>query len=566
MTYSRFIFPVLLIALGCGDDSGVDMRDSGSAPSDGGQADSNIPGMDSGAQDAGGSDAGMAPDTNVPDPCGDVACSNGVCVDGACQCGAEWSGDTCDEPALTLGQRPELWLDATDNDTITVEDGEVLTWTDKSISRHDFSPSEAESRPGLGFMNGRQAIAFDGVDDHLATTGFTGVGGNAFYTMFIVVNAEANNQILRATRLGADRMLLEDATSGVTYTHEWTTGASAVYAPSMMSAYESGDDHIITVQQTNESTSIWVDGEYRAVRDNPGIEALTGSLALTLGADFGGDNQLDGLIGEVLIFDTAMSFEAREEVERYLGRKWLRRTPEPEVVSLGNIGLWLDASDTESLGMSDGHVVTWTSKTGESVFLPLHDVDTENAPTFVADGINGRPVVHFDGDDELFLPNRLLQGLDDYTVVVIGRYDADSDSGGIFYGVNGDNQPGFRMRMSGGLGMRVNHNGPPAISNGDFVELDTADFGDVFQAFTTRSAETMVLNMTTADDEGMAETAVTQSRLPSLTYVLGGTRADADHTIDQFTGDIAELIIFRRVIDGQERAMLESYLAEKWGL
>lgn len=565
MTYSRFIFPVLLLALGCGDDSAVDMLDAGNGMSDGGQVDSDIPGSDGGAQDVGGNDGGMAADTNVPDPCADVACGNGVCVEGACQCEAEWSGDTCDEPALELAQRPVLWLDATDDDTITVEDGEVVTWTDKSASRHDFSPTETESRPSLGRIGTRQAIEFDGVDDHLTTSGFSDAGGNAFYTMFIVVNAQADNQIFKGSFLGVDRMLLEDASFGVTYSHQWNTGQSGSFATSAASGYESGDDHIITIQQTNESTSIWIDGEYRAVRDNPGIEALVGALDLTLGAEFGAEDQLNGEVGEVLIFDTAMSFEAREEVERYLGRKWLGSAPEPEVVSLGNISLWLDASDTETLFTSEGHVMTWTSKTGDNVFLPMHDVETDNAPTFVADGINGQPVVRFDGDDELFLPNTQLQGLDDYTVVLIGRYDDDADDGGVLYAVNAMNRPGFRMRMSG-LGMRVNHTSPPALSNGDFVELDTAGFGDVFRAITTRSAETMVLHMRTPDDEDMGERAVTQPRLPSMTYVLGGTRADADHTIEQFTGDLAEVIIFRRVIDGQERVILESYLAEKWGL
>ncbi|MEM7609654.1 MAG: hypothetical protein AAF411_30275, partial [Myxococcota bacterium] len=272
-----------------------------------------------------------------------------------------------------------------------------------------------------------------------------------------------------------------------------------------------------------------------------------------------------GAIGEVLMYDRALNFEDRENVERYLVRKWLGRTPEPDVSSFGNLVTWLDASALDTLDTMDGHVVRWNSRRGLERQFTASETDLDTAPVVRMDGLNGQPVVHFDGNDELVLPTTFLQNGDQYTVVVVGRYDEGSDEGGILYAVNGSNQPGFRMRMSNALGLRATHTSPPSLSGGDFVEVDAAGLGDAFRAITTRTAQRLVMGLRTAERSGDMERNVTQANLANLTYVLGGTRADSDHTIDQLTGDIAEVIIFRHALAGEERTQLERYLESKWG-
>lgn len=61
-----------------------------------------------------------------------------------------------------------LWLDASDQTTITVTSSpDVDSWTDK-VAGHVFAQSTAAAKPHTGAsVNGRNAITFDGTDDYL---------------------------------------------------------------------------------------------------------------------------------------------------------------------------------------------------------------------------------------------------------------------------------------------------------------------------------------------------------------------------------------------------------------
>jgi len=54
-----------------------------------------------------------------------------------------------------------LWLDASDADTIT-EDNGVIEWRDKSGNDHHFSQLSAGNRPTIGSENGRDTVSFSG--------------------------------------------------------------------------------------------------------------------------------------------------------------------------------------------------------------------------------------------------------------------------------------------------------------------------------------------------------------------------------------------------------------------
>lgn len=99
-----------------------------------------------------------------------------------------------------LDLSPQLWLDASDNATITVDGSDgVSAWEDKSGNGHDVSQATAGSRPILkaAEQNGLDVIRFDGSNDALVfdtlwsqtteqniflvgNTTFMGVGYRAF--------------------------------------------------------------------------------------------------------------------------------------------------------------------------------------------------------------------------------------------------------------------------------------------------------------------------------------------------------------------------------------------------
>jgi hypothetical protein len=59
------------------------------------------------------------------------------------------------------------------------------------------------------------------------------------------------------------------------------------------------------------------------------------------------------------------------------------------------LAVWLDAADRDSLALDDtDHVEAWADRSGQG-----HDATqavAENRPAYVADGLNGRPVLRFD--------------------------------------------------------------------------------------------------------------------------------------------------------------------------
>src|SRR5262249_48107153 len=57
---------------------------------------------------------------------------------------------------------------------------------------------------------------------------------------------------------------------------------------------------------------------------------------------------------------------------------------------------WFDAANSPPAATPGGNVTAWTDATGNG-----RDLSAQGTPTYVANAINGRPVVHFDGNSRL---------------------------------------------------------------------------------------------------------------------------------------------------------------------
>ncbi|CAN0569350.1 unnamed protein product, partial [Laminaria digitata] len=151
---------------------------------------------------------------------------------------------------------------------------------------------------------------------------------------------------------------------------------------------------------------MWVDGGDRLVFDADTPEPLPGTLSVVIGDDLSGTNgsPLNGLLAEVLVFDAALDFTKREDVERYLAAKWSTNAPKHDMSSVGNTVFWLDADDEASFTMQDGGVRYWASRVFDG---SIEAAAAATRPTRVADGLNGRPVVRFDGVDDVLVSRSL---------------------------------------------------------------------------------------------------------------------------------------------------------------
>ena len=315
---------VSMMLLGCGDDDGNDPADSGMAMMmDGATV------RDSGRVDAGeDNDSGSNPDDasppdSGPDLCESVTCINGTCnpTNGGCNCDEGFEGDECETAVLTVTDDLALWLDGADTDTMTFSGNDLTSWQDKGPNTLMFAPSN-DNGPSLGGIGSTPALNFDGSED-LTGPGIAPLVNAAQYTMFVVVSASDDDNIITAYGGDNERMRLRDTEIlGVTYSHSINSGVGGISFNS--NPYARNEPHIITVQWTAGDTSVWVDGIHRQMEANTSPERLPGMDSFTLGADLqsGEGQNLRGSLGEVLVYSTRLSFADREAIEVYLSAKW----------------------------------------------------------------------------------------------------------------------------------------------------------------------------------------------------------------------------------------------------
>jgi len=229
----------------------------------------------------------------------------------------------------------------------------------------------------------------------------------------------------------------------------------------------------------------------------------------------------------------------------------------PDAAGLkADLRLWLRA-DALAKTLADGATVTtWSASAGpDAEVRPVKLLSGIMAapPTFVAGAVNGQPAVRFDGvDDSLAVADFANQHLAGRAFAIfMVTQSADSE-----FGLCGNALSG-----SGGL---------PRL-----YLMRSAFFYDVLDKPVAVSADRGVAALTTFQHDGQSTASAwlnglprgTRSDLPVTKQFGGGHLAMPFWSGNQNrAGDIAELIVFGRALSESERAGVETYLADKYGL
>ena len=288
---------------------------------------------------------------------------------------------------------------------------------------------------------------------------------------------------------------------------------------------------------------------------------------LVLGHDSaaGSTSPLEGKLGELIAYDDALSIEDREHLEDYLAAKWLGAAPTHDESSFGNLEVWLDSSDVANLMLNGSNVEGWLNLAGEqSFYSPVPDANPSHVPA----GLNGHDVIRFDGEDDT-LRNAFAQPwLDgpEYTVVGIAvPRPPTNDQASYIVSANDEvlTIPGMGLAVANlGVDVSFRHKAPANVpGSGDRV---TATGG---------TAEAPILAIATWNDgsmrleAGFATQTGTPTQVehgPNLFFYVGSHNSGS--SVDNFAGDIAEVLIFRHELSFTERTALRAMLEEKWGL
>jgi len=208
-----------------------------------------------------------------------------------------------------------VWLDAEDISTITLNGATVSKWDDKSGEDNHVAQATADNQPvyrapgGVG-INGK--ASFDYHNDNLKSDVFAGGPVNQPDTVFLVIQYDS---------VGGFPHPFDGRTSGEQY---YSISSSPYYFRISAGSLVGGGIASINTPYIYEAifneanSSIIINGNVTGT-GNSGTNSLTG---VTIGGAYNGSFDLNGKIGEVIVYDRALTESERNQVENYLSIKW----------------------------------------------------------------------------------------------------------------------------------------------------------------------------------------------------------------------------------------------------
>lgn len=233
------------------------------------------------------------------------------------------------------------WWDASDSTTLydattggsaVAADGGVARLEDKSGNGRHFIQSTSAARPArkTSVQNSLDVLRFDGSDDTL--------GGNVFYfddivaaggyTIFSVAKCTAAS--FNDSSPVANEFLLSENSGG--YGAFYFRSTNLVGAMGFSNGTAPAGLHSVTTAYTIGNwayfTQKW-DGSNLSIRSNGGSPASTASdnlfaftTSVSLGEQVSGGTFFEGDLGELVVYNVALSDTDRNAIESYLSAKW----------------------------------------------------------------------------------------------------------------------------------------------------------------------------------------------------------------------------------------------------
>jgi hypothetical protein len=514
------------------------------------------------------------------------------------------------------------WLDAADASAVTLVDGVVSQWIDKSGLNNPATMSTAGSRPSYA----NNLITFAS-DKYLNLSPFALNNSTGPYAMFWVFNPiSSTNWIMAKQVTGVDSLNILSMTNnsgaggalqvGITGRLYFRAANARTQFVSSSSLATSTLQICALVCNPSGTMSLFVNGTL--VNATAGTWTVTNNTTPTscaLGAWVGDSGLINPgvtnfLLGEMLFYNSTTTIPYsgyygfgtgfRQRIEGYLAWKWglqaslpsthpffpSRLNPDSYVThptqtqnsSTFDVMLWLDASDPYGTGVlppSGTPLAQWVDKSGNG--KTAFQITTSRRPTFTYD--NGFPAVSFDAasSQRMEANGALLAGAayNSYCIFVVYRMPTAAANNTIFF---------------------LPRTAPSATEPNSiytvFRTSNNTSTKEFFARYNTTTTKTQTSSPQTGEslnslaDSGQANTGVIMyfngvdtGVGPTLTGATGLSANDNSSsryvigaqvflsTFANFaTAFVKEILVFRRQMATPERQRIEGYLAWKWGM
>jgi hypothetical protein len=487
-----------------------------------------------------------------------------------------------------------LWTDSTRTTQVTSDGDTVEAWDDKSGNARHATNATGTATWGVSEFGGRPAIVFPNSTSQSLTTPAFSHGTTNGLTMFAVYrNDQASGTDYLCVRGGSIRVpWAVDAGTGIgpgfyDGTHR-AFAAEVVSGPSVFSViYEAGG----TARMRRRDVEIGTGTAYTAFADASATHALGG-----------GASAMNGVLCEYILINREIDETERAAVLNYLEQKWLAvdgpntsvdnsvatfngtsgawlqgspveiddagnvdnvlllngRPIIPSPANLTDIELWFDAADLSTLWQDSGRttkvtasgdtVEAWDDKSGNN----RHAVNASSTLTWDADGFNGLPAVDFPNaaEGDLTTPSFTHGTTGGMSMFAVYRNDATGQADYLVQmGTGGTIKVPWASDAGTGTG--------PGFYDGAHKAFTTVEVTDenVFSVIYESAGSTArMYRRSTEIGSGVTYTAFADA---STFQTIGGE-------LNKFDGVLCEYILVNREVTADERALIITYLVDKW--
>jgi hypothetical protein len=454
----------------------------------------------------------------------------------------------------------------------------ITQWNDKSGNGNNGIATGSPALTQTG-INGRQAVTAAVGTCFLGPISMSGPSLTCFaiattnVTLPNIRNPRADQRLVSLAN-GANRDF--DSTGGVIPLFNWDN-------TSMIGAFNNnlgnvnsntivtGTPFMAVSRFDGTTASLWFNGAPGSFPSSPS----TNSFTIT---KYGIGNQANptvefwsGFIGEIILFNTALTASERQQVEGYLAAKWglgmnLPTThPYSSVVpilptQIAGCRLWLDAADPAGTGIqpANGSTITqWVDKSG------LGNNGTPNIViTWAASGLGvNLPAMSFTGR-QWFTGNISITGNQFTAFIVLNMSSSSEQYPRILSlgapGANAYANPLYiaMLVFDKALNRFTNYRNniyPPSGGNITYgIPQLTSSWVDGTNSFVAINGRTPA-SVGSSGDFGVSSYAI-------------GTDTNAGDATTQFSGFISEIIVFNIALSTTQRQQMEQYLGQKWGI
>ena len=218
-----------------------------------------------------------------------------------------------------------LWLDATDESTITHDSGSVSQWNDKSGNGNHAVQGTSSKQPTLtsNAINGLPIIKGDNSDD-VMTGNFAYDCADEFH-VFLVGSEISGGDCIFDIKGTNSRIVNTNGTVGRDTSGGFGTSTPTAYVnASPFLVYAS---HLNSKVATNDEFEMYSDGNTTQETSYPSTVSLGAFTSETFDNyyildDNSGGNAWDGGLGEYIVIRGTLSTANRQKIEGYLAHKW----------------------------------------------------------------------------------------------------------------------------------------------------------------------------------------------------------------------------------------------------